>query len=109
MDRDVPAIFPQELAARATWRGGDGSIGNNRDPREFPHAFAQGFPQGHALCTNGQSIGNVFDVASSVDAAILCFQCSADFESGISSDGVLASSRCPGDEVRTHTFRKSAA
>jgi hypothetical protein len=97
--RNVPAKFPDELAASAAgWSEGVG-ISDDGDGVKAALAFADGFKYGGAFGADGQAVGGVFDVAATEDTAGRGTKCGAYTEVGVGSVSVFAGLFGDGNEI----------
>lgn len=89
-DRNIAAEFPDYLAADSAGRRQFFRIGDDRDLRDFPFAFRDGFPDRHAFGANRQTVARRFDVAARKNLAAFGFDGRSDLEIGIRRKGAFA-------------------
>jgi hypothetical protein len=69
-DLDVPAVFPQQLAAGAARRRRPLRIGDHGDAGEDRVPLGQGLDQRHPLGADGQAVGRALDIGAGDDVAV---------------------------------------
>ena len=106
-DRNVAAEFPDDLAASSAWRSQFLSIHDNGDPAEFRNAAGDALPNRDTLRTDGQAVACRFNIAASIDVAVLRLDGRTDLEVRIRSESPFANIRRRIDQFLFRMFHFS--